>query len=397
MRKKGILLMGVLFLVVGIILTNFIGIKTVYATRTIEVISPNGGEKWIAGSVHNITWKTSEPIGYVNLFYSVNSGLNWKFIGNSLNTGKYKWKVPDITTRCARVKIDWRPGEGVVPITDTSDEDFIIVSEFIIHKSKPLGFWKIKRLYTEPPCYTKLSHRKNTITVKATFECSSPECEDLTIKAYWDSSIAYVVKKINLTKAVIDTCGARVSACTVMWDGEKVDVKVTPGGYSISKLEFISPRLTGDIKLTLEAYTGVKLSDKKTIIIRPCSVKQYRLQGKPDLVVERFQVPEIFTIKPGKKKADVKSSLRIKNASIVNTRDFYADVKFISYPGKKIVHSFRAHVPALTPGEVFAIPVFGRLSKGDYKVCVFIDSTNMIVESNEGNNKVCRIFSIRGR
>ena len=396
MRKRGIST-GILFLVVGIVLINFAGIKMVYAVRTVEVISPNGGEKWIAGSTHNITWETSEPIGYINLFYSIDSGVTWRFIGNSLNTGKYEWKVPDVTTRHARVKIDWRPGEDTAPVSDASDEDFIIISKSIIHVAKPPGLWKIKRFYSDPPCYTKLPHKKNAITINATLECSSLSCEDLIIKTYWNSSIAYVVKKINLTKAVIDSCGPGASACTVMWNGEKVDVKIAPGKYSISKIEFISSRLTGDIKLTLEAYTGVKLSDKKTIIIRPCSAEKPRSQAKPDLVVERFQAPEIFTIKPGEKKADIKIILRVKNAGTVATRDFYVDAKFISYPGGKIVHSFRTHIPALVPGEVFTFPVFVRLAKGNYRVCVFIDSTDIVAESNEGNNKACRTFSVRGR
>jgi len=155
------------------------------------------------------------------------------------------------------------------------------------------GEWKISRFWTEPACYTKLPDKDTTITVKAEFQCIGPKvskCQDLTLKSYWDSSIEHVERKINLTRAVIDTCGSGATACTVSIDGEKMDVRILLGNkILISKTGFISPRLTGDIKLTLEAYTGVKLTDKKTIIVKPCEQ-----QAKPDLIVERFELPMRF-------------------------------------------------------------------------------------------------------
>jgi hypothetical protein len=65
------------------------------------------------------------------------------------------------------------------------------------------GEWKISRFWTEPACYTKLPDKDTTITVKAEFQCIGPKiskCQDLTIKAYWDSSIEHTERKINLTE-----------------------------------------------------------------------------------------------------------------------------------------------------------------------------------------------------
>jgi len=254
------------------------------------------------------------------------------------------------------------------------------------------GEWKISRFWTEPACYTKLPDKDTTITVKAELQCIGPKvpkCQDLTLKSYWDSSIEHVERKINLTRAVIDTCGSGATACTVSIDGEKMDVRILLGNkILISKTGFISPRLTGDIKLTLEAYTGVKLTDKKTIIVKPCEQ-----QAKPDLIVERFELPEIFTLGPDKM-ADIKGILVVKNAGSAPSSNCYTDIVFEE---TKTYRKESAHytVPSLNPGVTYSITVFIRLPEGNYRVCAFLDPTNVVVESNETNNTTCRSFSVR--
>jgi len=262
--------------------------------------------------------------------------------------------------------------------------------------TQPLGEWKISRFWTEPACYTKLPDKDTTITVKAEFQCVGPKiskCQDLTIKAYWDSSIEHTVRKINLTKAVIDTCGPSATTCTVLIDGEKMDVRILLGNkILISKTGFISPRLTGDIKLTLEAYTGKTPTDKKTIIVKPC---EQTGQAKPDLIVERFELPEIFTLGPDKR-ADIKGILVVKNAGSAPSSNCYTDIVFEETKTYK-KESARYPVPSLNPGVTHSITVFIRLPEGNYKVCAFLDSTNLVAESNETNNTTCRGFSVRSK
>jgi hypothetical protein len=196
---------------------------------------------------------------------------------------------------------------------------FIILGFILFLWSNPIfavteGEWKISRFWTDPPCYTKLPDKDTTITVKAEFQCVGPKiskCQDLTIKAYWDSSIEHTERKVNLTRAVISTCGPSATTCTVLIDGEKMDVRILLGNkILISKTGFISPRLTGDIKLTLEAYTGKTLTDKKIIIVKPC---EQTGQAKPDLIVEKCELPETLVTEPDKR-AYLRVNLTIKNA-----------------------------------------------------------------------------------
>ena len=260
--------------------------------------------------------------------------------------------------------------------------------------SKLISKWKITRFYTEPSCYTKLPDRDNRIIINATFECTSLSCKELTIKAYWSSSIEHVVKKINLTEAVNKTCGSHATSCRIIWDGEPVKVIISPKKYTISTFGYISPRLTGDIKLALEAYTGVGLTDKKTIVIEPCSREQPKPEIKPDLVIEKFQIPETVIVKKGEY-ADIKINLTIKNAGRgAITRVSYVDVEFSpTPPGRAVRH--RKSIPALNPGEIYTLNSYIRIAPRNYRVCAIVDSTNVVIESNEGNNKECRSLAIK--
>ena len=264
------------------------------------------------------------------------------------------------------------------------------------------GTWKIVRFWTEPSCYTKLPHRDNLIKIKAIFECRGPRgstCKDLSIKGTWDSSIESVTKEVNLTKAVIDTCGPGATTCFVLWDSEKMEVRIAPRlkRISISTVGHISPDplLVGDIILVLEVLTGGKRTDARKLIVPPCS-REPESEGKPDLVVEDFEVAEVFKAGPDKE-ADIKFTLSIKNIGTSPSGASYADVVFETYPGGSSVYSDRFHVRALSPGSTYAINLFRRLPVGNYQVCAIADSTKVVSESDEGNNQKCRFFSVRRR
>lgn len=259
---------------------------------------------------------------------------------------------------------------------------------------KLIGKWEITRFYTEPSCYTKLPDRDNRIVINAVFECSGLNCKELTIKGYWNSNIEHTVKKINLTEAVNKTCGSHATSCRIIWDGEPVRVIIGPKKYTINTFGYISPRLRGDIQLILEAYTGVELTDKKTIIIKPCSLEQPKQEIKPDLVIDKFQIPETVIVKKGEY-ADIKINLTIKNAGRgATTGVSYADVEFTpTPPGRAVKH--RKSVPALNPGKIYTLNFYIRIAPRNYRVCAIVDSTNVVIESNEGNNKECRSLAIK--
>lgn len=100
----------------------------------VTLISPNGGESWLAGSQHAITWTASDDDGpdalTVDLDYSSNGGGAWTSLATDLSdTGSYAWTLPTTATSAAAVRITVSDGEdtasdivdGVFSITAPGD------------------------------------------------------------------------------------------------------------------------------------------------------------------------------------------------------------------------------------------------------------------------------------
>lgn len=82
------------------------GVFSILASQSLTLTSPNGGETWIGGADHSITWISSGSIPSVKLEYSLNNGASWSTIANSIpNNGSYSWVVPDFNTTAALVRI----------------------------------------------------------------------------------------------------------------------------------------------------------------------------------------------------------------------------------------------------------------------------------------------------
>ncbi|HEX9972544.1 MAG TPA: hypothetical protein VGD14_10790, partial [bacterium] len=68
-------------------------------TASIKVTAPNGGEKWEAGTQHDITWTGQGINNYdVKIQYSTNNGSSYTFITYKTNlgtSGSYAWTVPN--------------------------------------------------------------------------------------------------------------------------------------------------------------------------------------------------------------------------------------------------------------------------------------------------------------
>jgi len=101
----------------------------------IVVKSPNGGEIYKVGSVHNITWEAS-GITNVKIEYTTNSGTTWSPIVASTpaNTGSYSWVVPNTVSSLCKVKITGVENNTPVDISDynfsihaTIDLDMLVV------------------------------------------------------------------------------------------------------------------------------------------------------------------------------------------------------------------------------------------------------------------------------
>lgn len=76
---------------------------------TVAVTSPNGGEHWVASSLHNITWIAGDAVGVdsVNIDLSLKGlGGPWAAVARSLaNSGTYAWTVPATPTDSAAVRV----------------------------------------------------------------------------------------------------------------------------------------------------------------------------------------------------------------------------------------------------------------------------------------------------
>lgn len=89
--------------------------------------SPNGGENWMVGSRHTISWSSSGVVGDVHLQYSTTGGSNWTtIVAATPNDGTFSWTVPD--TLSSRCKIKISEALDGTPF-DTSNGTFAIIAE----------------------------------------------------------------------------------------------------------------------------------------------------------------------------------------------------------------------------------------------------------------------------
>ncbi len=93
---------------------------------SLQVISPDGGERWLRGSTHEIKWFSNGNIDKVSLEYSTDKEKEWKTISTEEeNDGQYLWTIPDAVSSNCRLRIIGDKGDFV----DVSNSDFSIISE----------------------------------------------------------------------------------------------------------------------------------------------------------------------------------------------------------------------------------------------------------------------------
>jgi agmatine deiminase len=94
-----------------------------------HVLSPNGGEVWMVGTPHNITWSAYDDVGVtgIDLYYSTDGGTTYPHViaTGEPNDGVFSWTIPHTLSTQCRVKVvahdaDLNSGE------DVSDADFTI-------------------------------------------------------------------------------------------------------------------------------------------------------------------------------------------------------------------------------------------------------------------------------
>ncbi|MBL7130548.1 MAG: hypothetical protein ISS45_03965, partial [Candidatus Omnitrophica bacterium] len=71
-----------------------------------EVLTPDGGENWLAESAHTVSWQTKGSIPKIKLEYSSDGGSIWHVITASAdNSDSYNWTLPDIQSSSVKVKV----------------------------------------------------------------------------------------------------------------------------------------------------------------------------------------------------------------------------------------------------------------------------------------------------
>ena len=92
----------------------------------LRVLSPNGGENWVAETTENIQWEAccDANIAEVKIEYSDSNGQSWNLIdSNTTNDGQYEWLAPEVTSNQCLIRISDTNDPN---IHDTSDDVFTI-------------------------------------------------------------------------------------------------------------------------------------------------------------------------------------------------------------------------------------------------------------------------------
>ncbi|MDZ7342734.1 MAG: hypothetical protein ONB27_15355, partial [candidate division KSB1 bacterium] len=83
-------------------------IKYRFEQAAITVTSPNGGEKWAIGAVHQITWISTDFAAPVKIEYSTNGGVTWvrpPIAASAPNTGFFTWTIPNTPSANCKVRV----------------------------------------------------------------------------------------------------------------------------------------------------------------------------------------------------------------------------------------------------------------------------------------------------
>ncbi len=115
--------------------TNYVGFT---------ITSPNGGESWTVGSIHNITWTTSGTVENVKLEYTTN-GSTWTLITASVaNNGAYAWTIPSTSSPSVKVRVT---DASDAAITDVSDANFTIAGTLTVTSPNGGEDWLVASIH----------------------------------------------------------------------------------------------------------------------------------------------------------------------------------------------------------------------------------------------------------
>ncbi len=108
----------------------------------ISIISPNGGESWLVGSSHNITWILNGVTNF-KIEYTTNGGISWIQViaSTTANNGSFTWTVPNTPSANCKVRISDASNST---INDVSNNVFTIYQPSItVTSPNGLENWQV--------------------------------------------------------------------------------------------------------------------------------------------------------------------------------------------------------------------------------------------------------------
>ena len=108
------------------------------AIGVLTVTAPNGGQKWVPGTTHTITWTSSgSPGSYVKIELLKGSTVSLVISSSTANDGSYSWTIPAAQTLGVDYKIRIT-STTYASITDSSDSTFSVVTG-VLTLTSPIG------------------------------------------------------------------------------------------------------------------------------------------------------------------------------------------------------------------------------------------------------------------
>ncbi|MBN1446715.1 MAG: hypothetical protein JXA28_02190 [Bacteroidetes bacterium] len=104
---------------------------------SLELLSPQGGEVWRSGTVHNVRWQGKRP-AQIAIDFSTDGGAGWTQIAGPLpaSDGEWGWTVPAVTSEHCRLRV--RDADNAAP-ADATRTDFTVYEDPVITLLAPNG------------------------------------------------------------------------------------------------------------------------------------------------------------------------------------------------------------------------------------------------------------------
>ena len=81
--------------------------------------APNGGETFVAGQEVDVTWSTLGEVQTLDVTYSTDASANWVTVASAVNnTGHFVWRVPDVPSHEAMLRIASTTDGAVADMSD---------------------------------------------------------------------------------------------------------------------------------------------------------------------------------------------------------------------------------------------------------------------------------------